>query len=264
MTPIGERVLQACVWEATARKAGNVHRFADFANLTYLDFVLSAGAIAPILDDAPNRPIGEIILDAIRATRRVVSTNTNLGIVLLLTPLAGATVPFTFRATTIDDARNVFEAIRVANPGGMGKVESQDIADEPTLTLREVMGLAADRDLIAKQYVTDFADVFDFGVPALRNAIRKHGRLERAIIELQLEWLAEYPDSLIVRKRGMAEAVEVQRRAASVQRGNTDFDTFDGWLRDAHSKRNPGTTADFVTACLFVVSGIDDLKSIRW
>ena len=32
----------ACIWEATARKPGNVHRFRDFADVGYLDFLVSA------------------------------------------------------------------------------------------------------------------------------------------------------------------------------------------------------------------------------
>src|SRR5438034_5290057 len=88
MPPVGLCVQLACVWEATARKPGNVHRFRDFEDASYLDFVLSAAAIAPVLEQATGRPVGETILGAVRATRGVARTNTNLGIVLLLAPLA--------------------------------------------------------------------------------------------------------------------------------------------------------------------------------
>jgi len=82
----------ACIWEATARKPGNVHRHCDFEDATYLDFLLSAAAIAPVLADASRRPmgVGETILQAVQATRAVVGTNTNLGIILLLAPLVHA------------------------------------------------------------------------------------------------------------------------------------------------------------------------------
>jgi len=46
MLSLGQTAQLACVLEATARKPGNVHRFADFDDLTYLDFILSALAIA--------------------------------------------------------------------------------------------------------------------------------------------------------------------------------------------------------------------------
>ena len=47
----------ACVWEATARKPGNVHPAAAFADCSYLDFVLSAAAagFAPASSNASNQ-----------------------------------------------------------------------------------------------------------------------------------------------------------------------------------------------------------------
>src|SRR5690242_9458517 len=71
----------ACIWEATARKPGNVHRYRDFADTTYSDFLLSAAAIAPLMATACQRRVGATILEAVCATRNVTSTNTNLGIV---------------------------------------------------------------------------------------------------------------------------------------------------------------------------------------
>src|SRR4051794_38144310 len=78
----------ACVWEATARKVGNVHRYADYADASYVEFLLSAGVAANVLADAPALTVGESIIATIRATQLVVGSNTNLGIVLLLAPLA--------------------------------------------------------------------------------------------------------------------------------------------------------------------------------
>src|SRR6266436_5371357 len=88
MGSIGLYAQVACIWEASARKPGNVHRFRDFADTTYTDFLLSAAAIGPILDTANQRRVGETVLQCIQATRGVTQANTNLGIVLLLTPLA--------------------------------------------------------------------------------------------------------------------------------------------------------------------------------
>src|SRR5438094_331987 len=69
MSDIGLFAQTACIWEATARKPGNVHPFTDFADTHYLDFLLSAAAIAPVLAQAPGRRIGQTVLDAVRATR---------------------------------------------------------------------------------------------------------------------------------------------------------------------------------------------------
>jgi ribosomal protein S6--L-glutamate ligase len=257
----------SCIWEATARKAGNVNRSADFPELTYSDFLVSAAAASPEFALAVRRHIGETILSAIRATRSVVCTNTNLGIVLLLAPLAKVPEAIDLRAgvgeileqTTVSDAVQVYEAIRLAGPGGMGEVKEQDVRLIPTAPLRDVMALAADRDVVARQYANGFADVFELGVPALLEGIRKFGRMEPAIQHCQLVWLAKYPDSLILRKRGPAVAAEGSERARSVltlgglgtSAGRSAYDAFDRWLREDGHARNPGTTADLVTACLF-------------
>ncbi|VTR96591.1 triphosphoribosyl-dephospho- protein : Triphosphoribosyl-dephospho-CoA synthase OS=Gemmata sp. Wa1-1 PE=4 SV=1: CitG [Gemmata massiliana] len=262
----------ACVWEATSRKVGNVHRFADFADASYLDFVLSAGAIMGVFGNAPRtRRVGETINFAVRHVRETVGTNTNLGIVLLLAPLAStweathvpagrAELARVLARLSIEDARHVYEAIRIAKPGGLGDAPEQDVRDEPTVTLLEAMKLAADRDMVARQYANDFADVFDFGVPAFLDALARFGSVEAAIIDSQLRWLARYPDSLIARKNGPAVADDVQKRAAEVLRvggiatpdGRAAGVALDRHLRSDGNKLNPGTTADLITACLFV------------
>src|SRR5262249_2560977 len=78
----------ACVWEATSRKVGNVHPGASFNDSAYLDFILSAGAITWSLGRAPQHTIGRVIRDAARWTRAATRTNSNIGIILLLAPLA--------------------------------------------------------------------------------------------------------------------------------------------------------------------------------
>jgi triphosphoribosyl-dephospho-CoA synthase len=174
----------------------------------------------------------------------------------------------TFRAAVHDHlqqldiqaTKHVYEAIRLANPGGLGDAPEQDVRAEPTVTLLEAMKLAADRDMVARQYANGFADVFDFGVPAFVDAFAKFGCVEAAIIDSQLRWLATYPDSLIARKNGPAVAEDVRRRAAEVlalggiatAEGRAAGVALDKHLRSDGNKLNPGTTADLITACLFV------------
>jgi triphosphoribosyl-dephospho-CoA synthase len=252
----------ACIWEATARKPGNVHRYRDFNDCHYTDFLLSAAAIAPVMTTACQRRVGATILEAVQATRRVTGTNTNLGIVLLLVPLATVPPEQELRSgianilaeLDVEDARLTYEAIRLAAPGGLGQVAQQDVQEEPTQTLRQVMTLAAQRDLIARQYANDFAEVFDDGVPALLTGLQRTGSIEGAIISAHLRLMAEYPDTLIERKCGWAEAEEAARRARAVLDGReTELNRFDAWLREDGHRRNPGATADLLTACLFVM-----------
>jgi triphosphoribosyl-dephospho-CoA synthase len=258
----------ACLLEVTARKPGNVHRGSDFADSHLLDFLLSAAAIAGPLDRASRIGVGLAVREAVEATRRVVATNTNLGMVLLLAPLAAVPrdrplpegVADVLAATTIDDARAVYGAIRRAHPGGLGTVADQDVAGEPTLTLLEVMRLAADRDLVARQYAGAYREVFGEAVPALRDALAAGRPLETAIIHSYLNVLANHPDTLIARKRGRDEAHLASRRAADVlaagwpdsPAGRTLCDELDTWLRGDGHARNPGATADLITAALFV------------
>lgn len=252
----------ACIWEATARKAGNVHRGRDFADMAYPDFLVSAAAIAPVLTKAGQQTVGATILEGVRATRAVVQTNTNLGILLLLAPLAAVPTGQPLRsgvgrilaALTVADAERAYEAIRLASPGGLGRVDEQDVYAPPTQTLREAMALAAQRDLIARQYANGFIEVFDDCVPALLEGLRQTHSLEGAILFAQLTLLAKHPDTLIARKHGVAEAQEASRRAAAVlAAGWSAFADFDAWLRAEGRQRNPGTTADLVTACLFIL-----------
>jgi triphosphoribosyl-dephospho-CoA synthase len=268
MNRIGLWAHIACIWEATARKPGNVHRYCDFADTSYLDFLLSAAVAAPVLDEVRQRGVGATILAAVQAQQQVVVGNTNLGILLLLAPLAA--VPLEEDLETglvgvldslgVADSRAVFQAIRLARPGGLGRVAEQDVFQEPTLPLRPIMALAADRDLIARQYADGFRAVFEKGVPALKRGLAETGSLEGAILGCHLALLAKHPDSLIARKRGQAEAEESARRAKAVldagwphtPAGRQALAELDAWLRAEDHGRNPGTTADLVTACLFV------------
>jgi triphosphoribosyl-dephospho-CoA synthase len=276
----GQLAQVACLLEVTARKPGNVHRGADFAGTHYLDVLLSATAIGPALDGARTRGVGRAVLDAVEATRRVVATNTNLGMVLLLAPLAAVPedvalplgVGAVLAALTLDDARLAYRAIRLAEPGGLGAVADQDVAAEPSVTLRDAMRLAADRDLVARQYADGFAEVFGIALPALRSTLAVGQPLETAIIAAHLTLLARCPDTLILRKRGPAVAAEASRRAAEVlAAGWPDappdlLGAFDAWLRADGHAHNPGATADLVAAAVFAAlrDGTIGLPINRW
>jgi triphosphoribosyl-dephospho-CoA synthase len=278
MTPtIGQIAERACLLEAQARKPGNVHPGASFADLTYEDFVASAAAIRPVFDRAPTRGVGATVLDAIVATRRSVKTNTNLGIILLLAPLArvGGAIRLTtpgerealrsaiqgvLEETTVTDAEQVYEAIRLSRAGGLGEVEEGDVRSRPTGTLLEMMVLARDRDLIARQYAGAFFEVIHEGFPALERALKSGAALHDGIVTCFLELLSRHPDSLIARKCGGEVASEASRRAREVldagwprtEVGATALRDLDRWLRDDDHRRNPGATADVTAGVLFL------------
>jgi triphosphoribosyl-dephospho-CoA synthase len=210
--------------------------------------------------------VGAAVLHVITATRQVVASNTNLGMVLLLAPLAAVRVASlrerlrdVLKATTVQDAQFVYQAIRIADPGGLGTVAEQDVSDEPTVTLVEAMTLAADRDLVARQYANGYAEVFDIALPAVEATLQDGWSIETAIVAAHLKLLATVPDTLIVRKRGPDVAAEAMKLAVGVleagwperAEGVREFDAFDRWLRSDGHARNPGATADLVAAALF-------------
>src|SRR5262245_28006080 len=166
----------ACLLEATAPKVGNVHRGADFEDLTFTDFVASAVALGPAMESAAKTGVGHAVFAAIEATRKIVTTNTNLGMALLIAPLAAVPRDQALTTTSVgrvlkslgpDDSRLVYQAIRLAQPGGLGKVESMDVAGDAPSDLVAAMRAAADRDLVARQYTDDFRLVLDEALPAL-------------------------------------------------------------------------------------------------
>jgi triphosphoribosyl-dephospho-CoA synthase len=263
----GRRAMIACTLEATARKPGNVHPGASFSDLSYADFLAGAAAIRPVLDRAGERGVGRTVLECVRDTRRLVATNVNLGIALLLAPLAAVPPDVRLQSgigevlnrLTLDDARAVFEGIRLASPGGLGRVANQDVAGEPTEDLRTIMRHAAERDLVARQYANSFEQVF-WAASLLSGPVAAHLDWEQAIIFCHLELMANYPDTLIARKRGAAEAEESAHRAGAIlaaewpatPESRRMLIEFDVWLRAIGHERNPGTTADLVTASLYV------------
>jgi triphosphoribosyl-dephospho-CoA synthase len=257
------------VLEASAEKPGNITPSHDFDDTSYEDMLRCGIALGPELGRAGERAVGETVLAAVRASRNAAGANTNLGIALLLAPLARAALmggPLrerlgeVLRALTVDDARAAYAAIRLAGAGGLDEPVEHDVRDEPRVTLREAMAAAAQRDTIASEYVTDHAVTFELGLPALADALGDGLRPRDAIVELSLRLLADVPDTLIARKRGgdaagrVAAGVREVLAAGGVRsaRGRTALAEFDASLRQDGNALNPGTTADLVTAVLFV------------
>lgn len=260
----------ACMWEATAPKPGNVYRGADFVDLTYVDLIASAAVIGPIVEGAQAQGVGAAILEGVQATRRTVGGNANLGILLLLAPLAAAAklgspreaVAKVLEQLDPTDAQRAYEAVRLAQPGGLGRVDQADVRNDPPpgMNLADAMRLAADRDLVALQYANQFSDVFAMADRIAAGSTRGWP-LADAIVHAFVSLLAEQPDSLIARKCGDAKAQEVTRRCQTVLAaglpGDDAYDSavadLDFYLRADGHRRNPGASADLTAAALFVL-----------
>ncbi|MDQ2078745.1 triphosphoribosyl-dephospho-CoA synthase [Xanthobacteraceae bacterium Astr-EGSB] len=272
---IAAAFVAACEDELQALKPGNVHVHADGHRMTVDDFRRSAAAASGPLT-IPGARVGVRIAGAVAATLARVGTNTNLGIVLLCAPLAAAAERATSPLGTElarelagldrEDAALAFKAIVSSAPAGLGRAERHDVFAPATVTLRAAMAEAAGRDRIARQYATDFADVFGLGLPVFRRALARWADRRWATLATYLKFLSAFPDSHIVRKHG--EGVAEEARAAAEQvRGRLETCTspedlipdLRDW--DSHLKRcgiNPGTSADLTVATLFA----DRLRNI--
>jgi triphosphoribosyl-dephospho-CoA synthase len=248
----------ACEAELRALKPGNVHVHGDGHGMTVTLFRRSARAAAPWLS-AAGLPLGERVLGAVAATQNAVGLNTNLGIVLLAAPLCHAAlmhprlllpdaVAHTLARATRADARAVFQAIALAAPAGLGTRTTEDVRGAPRIGLVDAMRLAARRDLVARQYASNFGTVLKAGQISLRKDLALGLSIEAATTRLHMAFLRRFPDSHIGRKHGARVAASVRDEAQRVPDASRALRSFDRSLK----KRglNPGTTADLVVASL--------------
>ena len=273
----------ACLLEVSAPKPGNVHRAADFEDVSFVDFATSAVVLGTAIDSGRERSLGQTILTSVLETRKTVGTNTNLGIVLLIVPLSkiAATRPGSkleskavseyMTHLSDNEGADVYEAIRIAKPGGLGIVDQADVnaLHDTPIELLKAMQIAAPRDAIARQYVTGYRDIFEVGIPLLTKGRKLFGDLGQGIVFAHVNWLAREPDSLIMRKCGQQTAEHSQFLASKAiyclsgleqdqKLDQQKLDSFwsavadlDFWLRSDGHRRNPGTTADLIAASLF-------------
>jgi len=263
---------EACETELRAFKPGNISIYASGHGMAVADFERSAEASAPHLADAA-LGLGEKIFRAVEATWAAVGCNTNLGIVLLAAPLMEAchimqpgehlrsALRRVLSHTTQDDAVWAYRAIRLAAPGGLGESAEQDIHEAPTVTLREAMSVAEERDRIAFQYVHGYTDVFDFSIPRYHTALSRWGDEAWAAVIVFIGLLKHFPDSHLERKFGKRHTRMVAARMAALDEALSQSASPEETLElfhevDSEFKArgiNPGTTADLTVACLLAV-----------
>ena len=272
MTSRAERIEAAfrwaCLTELDAPKPGNVHAFADGHRMTVDEFVRSADAAAAPLS-AQGARVGLRIHRAVMATFAAVGTNTNLGIILLCAPLAAAAerdatnlrnaLHQVLQDLNVDDADLAFRSIVRAAPAGLGHSAQHDVFNPATVSLLQAMSEAANRDMVARQYATDFADIFDRGLPLFESVSRRRGEAKWATLATFLGFLSAFPDSHIARKFGAETARCVQGTALNFARMLQAAEQADQllpalltWDSALKAKAvNPGTSADLTVATLF-------------
>jgi len=257
----------ACTEELAAPKPGNVHVHADGHGMTVADFVRSAQAAAPELC-RHGAALGERILSAVVATRTAVGQNTNLGIVLLAAPLVmaaerpdrdlHAALRRVLDEANLADTEAAFRAIRHAAPTGLRHAPRHDVHGPADVTLAAAMAAAADRDSIARQWATGFADILGPGMQAYLDARARWPDPAWAPLAAYLWFLAAFPDSHILRKHGPAaaertrqDAVPVRQRVLAEPDPSVTLPELLEWDRDLKARGiNPGTSADLTVATI--------------
>jgi triphosphoribosyl-dephospho-CoA synthase len=279
-------------------KPGNVHRTRDFPDMVFEDFLISGVVIGDTMKKAAKRghkygkkddslgkiEIGKLIKEAVIETDKWISNNTNLGIVMLLTPLAAAAgmsseidemqdrVDNIMRATTPQDAVNLYDAINIAEAGGMGDKDELDISSEDAkqelidkdINMYDVLDLSSQWDMLANELTRIMPITFEIGYPTFKE-VKKSNNINKATVQTFLTILSIYPDTLIARKYGLETAQEVSVDANLIiaeggilsDTGKDMIDSFDREL--INKKLNPGTTAD-LTASSVMVALIDEYK----
>lgn len=290
----------AILFEVSADKPGNVNLVTGFEGTRYEHFLASAVAAAPSFELAARKGLafsrGEISIDDIglgSIIRRCVADvsawqrggNTLLGTIILLSPIAVAAgmasakeehlfelvklrenLKLVVESTTPEDAVEVYEAIRVASPSGLGKAPDLDINDPSSIgrirkervSLHSVFKIASTYDTVCSEWVTNYTVTFDVAYPYLVQQIKRTEDLNVAVIHTFLNVLAKYPDTFIARKVGVEKAREVSAKAEEVlklggfvtSQGRIGLGEFDKMLRGSSNLLNPGTTADIVAAAL--------------
>ena len=286
-------------------KPGNVHRTQNFPDMVFEDFLLSGIAIGETMEKAArkgfkykNKPekwdkigLGKMILEAVRETDHWVANNTNLGIVMLLTPIsvvAGMSEDETvnwdvfrdkidqlIRSTTSEDAVNLYQAINIADAGGMGEQDDLDVANKSSLQkLRDdnvnmfrVLEMSSAWDKLSYELTHKMPVTFEIGYPVFQQVKSEKG-INEATVQTFLTILSRVPDTLISRKFTDAKAGEVSARAQAIleeggiltRKGTSIVGKFDQEL--IKGGLNPGTTADF-TASSIMVAYLDGYREYK-
>ena len=241
-------------------------------------FLKSAHAVSSVLMDS-QLGLAQKIIRSVQVTQQVVSTNTNLGIILLCVPIVQACIHLPnktlqqsiqdeIEGLDIDDAQMILDAIRTAAPTGLGTSDAHDVFEPARVSVHEIMSYAKDKDLIARQYACGYTDIFGNGIDTI-DKLSESGMNETEVVTaIFLHFLSEYPDSHIVRQHGSLVATEIQREATILfqefqvsMMENAMLDQL--LLFDAEWKSreiNPGTSADMTVATLFAHSIVNEVN----
>ncbi len=276
-------------------KPGNVHRTRDFPDMVFEDFLISGVVIGDTMKKAAKRglkynkknsldkiEIGKLIKEGVLETDKWIANNTNLGIIMLLTPLSAAAgmssnvnelqnnVDNIIRNTTPYDAANLYDAINIADAGGMGEREDLNVGSndakneliDKNINMYDVLDLSSQWDMLAFELTKTMPITFEIGYPTYKG-VKETNSINNATVQTFLTILSIYADTLISRKYGAEIAQKVSEDADMIiseggiltDKGRDMLNKFDQDLIEKNL--NPGTTAD-LTASSIMVALLDE------
>lgn len=249
----------ACIIEVGTFKPGNVCP----GRKEFVDFVISGVTLGKTVERICGMKevrLGQFIKEAVVDRANVVLSNTNLGIILLHVPIAVAAsggihtlerrLDEIVHSTTTEDAVRMAEALRLSgaflgSPGqgpDLRHEKSTEEIEARCLTLLDLFLLSSAWDMIASEWVHGFEITFSGAEWLLSGG---------SILDLYMEILSSYPDSLVLRRFGENKALEVMKKAKKLK--GAPLDDLREWDSDLYKQGvNPGTTADLVASSLFV------------
>lgn len=281
-------------------KPGNVHRTNNFEDTRFEHFLAGITAIQPNF-----RELCEKVYDSINSNTQIFSKielglfykksakemvrwqsggNVLLGHILVLAPLVSAAticmktnkvkieefemvLKKIILDTTVEDTLNLYDAIKICNPGGIGRIEKYDIYGDTAyneirqdkVTLKKIFELSKDYDLISNEYYSGFSIILREGLPFFIETYKNSQDINIATVNTYLKMLSNHLDTLIIRKSNKEEAKKVSKTATSImsfggistKKGLQLTNKFDKNLRKQNGKLNPGTIADLVAGVIF-------------
>ena len=273
-------------------KPGNVHRTRDFPDMTFEDFIISGIVTGETIENATNHVLhvnnlkdancGKYILEGVKETDIWIKNNTNLGILMLQVPIAQSTIiseDFNdiqnnigelLNNTTVTDAMNLYDAINIADAGGMGDQDEYDVNSENAKkelkennqTMFDVLEISSQWDQLAYELTNKMPNIFNIGFKTFNN-LKSQTSLNNSTLITFLTLLSEIPDTLISRKYGLDVAKDISNKAKNLLKCKDDeyfkkdLEYFDNYLYE--NNYNPGTTAD-LTASSIMLSFLNEAK----
>ncbi len=281
-------------------KPGNIHRTKNYIDTRFEHFLAGISAIQPHFRELCERSykncnheqenfnfvdLGKFYEESSKSMMKwQKGGNVLLGHILILAPLVAAaaiclkTRNISFKNfkyninkvienAGVEDTVRLYKAIKISNPGGLGKIGKYDINDENSIneihqnkiTLKKIFELSKEYDLISLEYYSGFNIILNEGLPYYLEVFNQTTDVNIATVNTFFKILSNHPDTLIIRKSGMDLALIVSKRASKIlEEGGITTEIglklskeLDIFLQEKKGKMNPGTTADLIAGIIF-------------